>query len=148
MTNGHLFIMRWLVLLLMMVGCAQQVQTDWVVSIDSHEFNVEVVKERDEIMRGLMYRKNIPEDYGMLFLFPNEQPRTFWMKNTLIPLDIIFIDNNYKIVKIQEAIPCIEDPCKTYPSEFPAQYVLEINGGHSEKYGIKEGMLINISRHI
>jgi uncharacterized membrane protein (UPF0127 family) len=95
-----------------------------------------------------MFRSNLPKDQGMLFLFPDEVERTFWMKNTLIPLDIIFIDREYKIVKIQQAIPCEEEPCNLYNSEKPAQYVLEINGGLAQEYGIKEGSIVNISRLI
>lgn len=86
---------------------------------------------------GLMNRQNLSEDKGMLFIFSDEKPREFWMKNTLIPLDMIFLDKDFKIVKIIEnAQPCKTMNCITYPSIFPAKYIIEVNGGFSSKYNI------------
>lgn len=82
----------------------------------------------------------------MLVLFPNEAPRSFWMKNTLLPLDIIYIGGDRRIVKISQAAPCRADPCAGYPSLHPAQYVLEINGGLSEELGIRAGDRVTIER--
>lgn len=73
----------------------------------------------------------------MLFIFEDERPRNFWMKNTLIPLDIIFIDSNHQVVKVIENT----EPYSTSPrlSEKPAKYVVEVNAGKAREWGIKEG---------
>ena len=99
-------------------------------------FLVEVARTRKERERGLMFRKNLAENQGMLFVFPQEKPRWFWMKNTLIPLDMIFIDRNQRIIGIvEQAIPEKEDLLGGWKSKF----VLEINAGLVKKCGIKEG---------
>lgn len=104
--------------------------------------DVEVADTYEKIMRGLMYRDELGELEGMIFIFAQEDPKAFWMKNTTIPLDIIFVNSTMHIVKIHEAVPCTEDPCGVYPSEKPAQFVVEVNKGFSEKYGVEEGMKI------
>lgn len=86
---------------------------------------------------GLMNRTNMPEDKGMLFIFGSEAKKEFWMKNTLIPLDMIFLDKDFKIVNIIEnAQPCKILDCELYSSTGPAKYVIEINGGLSSKYNL------------
>ncbi|MBS3073357.1 DUF192 domain-containing protein [Candidatus Pacearchaeota archaeon] len=86
---------------------------------------------------GLMNRTNLPEDQGMLFIFDSERKREFWMKNTIIPLDMIFLDKDFKIVNIiKNAQPCKSLDCEFYSSTGPARYVIEINGGLSSKYNI------------
>ena len=102
-------------------------------------FIVEIADNDEERRIGLMNRKSLDKDYGMLFIFGEERVLKFWMKNTLIPLDIIFIDKNGKIIKIVAANPCLTDPCETFSSDLPALYVLEINQGLTAKYGIKAG---------
>ncbi len=109
-------------------------------------FQVEIADTAAKRTLGLMNRENLPEDQGMLFIFEDESEKSFWMKNTLIPLDMIFVDSNLKIVKIQKnAQPCKTITCTTYPSERPAKYVVEIGGGLSEKLGIEEGQTIKIN---
>jgi len=89
---------------------------------------------------GLMYREKLDPEAGMLFIFDGEAPQSFWMKNTLIPLDIIFLDYNKKIVNIaKNAKPCKTNPCPTYPSIYPTKYVLEVNGGLTDEKNIKIG---------
>lgn len=102
------------------------------------DFMVEVASTKEEKEQGLMFREKLPEKDGMLFLFETEKPLTFWMKNTLIPLDIIFINENLEIVDIATNFPpCETENCVIYQSNKPAQYALEINGGLTEKLGIK-----------
>ncbi len=99
--------------------------------------SAELAGTQEEWQRGLMYRTYLPENSGMLFIFPDEQQRSFWMKNTLIPLDIIFASSNMSIVDIKENFqPCEADPCPSYVSK-PAMYVLEVNGGFVERNQIK-----------
>ncbi|PIU15236.1 hypothetical protein COT20_01965 [bacterium (Candidatus Gribaldobacteria) CG08_land_8_20_14_0_20_39_15] len=100
-------------------------------------FQAEVAKNRFTIAKGLMFRKNLAQNQAMLFVFTQEGIRSFWMKNTLIPLDIIFLDKNKKVVDIiKQAQPCPSQKCESYRDQQPAQYVLEINGGLSEKIGL------------
>jgi YVTN family beta-propeller protein len=101
---------------------------------------VEVPDDLEEFARGLMFRKHLPWNAGMLFAYDDEEPRRFWMKNTLIPLDMIFVDSNSKIIDIKENVPpCKQEECPTYPSKEPAQYVLEVNAGFVEEKGVKVG---------
>ncbi|MDQ3852434.1 MAG: DUF192 domain-containing protein [Thermoproteota archaeon] len=101
---------------------------------------VEVPDEREEHARGLMFRNHLPWNAGMLFAFNEEESRRFWMKNTLIPLDMIFVDSSSKIIDIKENVPpCKQEECPTYSSREPAQYVLEVNAGFVQEKGVKIG---------
>lgn len=105
---------------------------------DSLKFDIEIADTPEETELGLMNRKVMNENQAMLFIFPYEKVLTFWMKNTYIPLDIIYFDTNNKIVHIaKNAIPFNEE---LIPSEMPALYALEIKAGLSDKLGIKTGM--------
>ena len=99
------------------------------VEINGRRFSVEVARTDIEHALGFMNRPSVPMDHGMIFVFEDEDIRRFWMKNTLIPLDMVFIDEDLRIVDIQRAIPCVSDPCVSYISKEPAKYVLEVNGG-------------------
>ena len=116
------------------------------VSLDGHAFTVEIAATPAEQEHGLMDRTSMPADHGMLFVFPDSQPRTFWMKNTLIPLDMLFFDASRHLVAIQaNAQPCKADPCQLYPSNEPARYVLELNAGVAAKLGARKGDVITFS---
>lgn len=96
--------------------------------------------------RGLMFVDKLNENEGMLFVYGDEKQRTFWMKNTLIPLDMIFIASNGTVVYVVEnAQPCEEDPCPTYVSGQAAKYVLEAKGGFAQLNGIGAGAVSDIS---
>ena len=98
---------------------------------------IEFAKDEYSREKGLMYRRSMDEMQGMLFFFEDEAPRSFWMKNTYISLDIIYIAENKKIVSIQKsAIPLSEE---SLPSYKDAMYVLEVNAGFTDKYNIKVG---------
>ena len=100
----------------------------------------EVASTPESLRRGLMSRESLGEMEGMLFVFGEEENRSFWMKNTLIPLDMLFISDALHIVHIQkEAVPCQEDPCPLYDSHFPARYVVEVKGGFADQHGIAAG---------
>lgn len=100
-------------------------------------FGVDIADTPQERARGLMFVEDMPRSRGMLFVYPEEQPLSFWMRNTLIPLDIIFADGDGVVVSVAaEAVPGDETPL---PSHGPAQYVLEINGGMAETMGIGPG---------
>jgi uncharacterized membrane protein (UPF0127 family) len=101
-------------------------------------------KEREE---GLMYVSDLPLNRGMLFVFPDEEYRSFWMKNTYIPLDIIFVDKNGDIINIEEAHPepnTTEENLKSYRSDEPAKYVIETNSTFTERNNISTGDKVQI----
>jgi len=114
---------------------------------DARHFRVAVADDDHERAQGLMWIKRIDDDEGMLFVFDKEDLRTFWMKNTKVPLDMLFIDDDLRIVSVQEsAMPCKADPCPTYPSAGPARYVLEIRGGLADEKNINAGDLVVIKQ--
>lgn len=100
---------------------------DYVV-IGGKTITAEVARTPDEMQRGLMLRESLCSECGMLFVFNEGGYYSFWMKNTLIPLDIIFIDANLTVVDIFHAVPCASEPCQTYTPSREALYVLEVNG--------------------
>lgn len=103
---------------------------------------VEVADTPGQREKGLMYRKKLSINKGMLFVFLEEEYREFWMKNTLIPLDMIFVDEKGRIINIEEAYPepnASTRNLKTYRSEEPAKYVIETNSTFTERRDIEEG---------
>jgi uncharacterized protein len=114
------------------------------VCFGSECFVVEIVSDGEERQRGLMFRENLGRNSGMLFDFHDEGWYPFWMKNTLIDLDIIWINSQYEVVHIEYAVPCEADPCRNYgPGEKSARYVLEINGGLSDEIGLEIGDVLD-----
>jgi len=108
-------------------------------------FDVEIANTTLARTIGLMNRTELPEKSGMLFVFDTKQAASFWMKNTLIPLDMLFISEDKKIVNIKrDAQPCKTLDCQTYSSLEPVRYILEINGGLADKLGIEEGQNVEI----
>jgi uncharacterized membrane protein (UPF0127 family) len=106
-----------------------------------HILQVEVMHTEQERERGLMFRKYLPKDRGMLFDFPVEQPVMMWMKNTYIPLDMVFVDHNGRVVGIaRNAEPLSET---IIPSGAPAAGVLEINGGEAAALGLETGDVVH-----
>ena len=91
------------------------------------EVKAEIADSQEKRERGLMFRESLKENSGMYFTFDNDATFNFWMKNTLIPLDIIFISKDYIIVDIIQAEPCVEDPCESYKTTEMSRYVLEVN---------------------
>lgn len=107
------------------------------VCIDDICFFIEIADTTEERQLGLMNRTFMPELSGMLFVFQQSGQYNFWMKNTLIPLDMIRISDQNKIIDIKEATPCTADPCPTYNPQGISSYVLELNSWMSKKYWIK-----------
>ncbi|MBL0685599.1 DUF192 domain-containing protein [Aquimarina mytili] len=106
--------------------------------------DIEIADDDYQIQTGLMYRKSMQNNQGMLFVFSKEAPRSFYMKNTEFALDIIFIDSKNKVVSIQKnAQPFNES---SLPSEGPAQYVLEVNAGLTNTWNLKSGDSISFTR--
>ena len=108
--------------------------------------SVEIADDPEEQIRGLMFREHLDENAGMFFIFDDDSYQSFWMINTLIPLDMIFIDSNLTIVDIHYAIPCRAQSCMSYKSRLPSQYVLELNGNFTAKNDVKIGDRVTINR--
>jgi uncharacterized protein len=101
------------------------------------KIEIEIADNDGERMQGLMYRTAMEDTQGMLFVFPASEPQSFWMKNTLISLDLLFVNEAKEIVTIQKyAQPQSES---SIPSNKPAKYVVEVNAGFCDRYGVKEG---------
>jgi uncharacterized protein len=122
------------------VACQAQPKVQIETAKGEVSFQVEVAATPEKREVGLMYRRELPADHGMLFIFPAERVNSFWMKNTPIPLDMIFIGRERKIVGIvHETVPFSLDGRSV---SVPSQYVLEINGGLSRRYGFKAGDVV------
>jgi len=106
---------------------------------------IEIANTNELRELGLMYKEDIPEEYGMLFVFPNPGIRGFWMKKTFVELDIAFIDSNGTILDIQNMKPCEESPCPIYIIYTPFKYALEVKTGFFGRYGFAEGAKIEWS---
>lgn len=113
----------------------------------SLEISIEIADREELHTFGLMFRKDIPWNYGMLFVFSKDVNYGFWMENTYVPLDIAFIDSNKTIFNIQKMFPCKNDQCKIYYSPKPYRYALEVKMGFFERFGFKEGAKIEYKRN-
>jgi uncharacterized membrane protein (UPF0127 family) len=100
---------------------------------------VEIADEPAELSRGLMHRPSMPDDHGMLFVFPDEQPRSFWMKNTHIPLSIAYADAERRVVSILDMRPLDLSPVL---SGARAMYALEVNKGWFQRHRLSPGDLL------
>ena len=110
------------------------------MELKGQKFRVEIADDTEEQALGLMFRTSMPGDKGMLFIFPDEAPRSFWMLNTRIPLDIMYFNSALELVSVAaNARPCRVEQCPGYPSEGPARYVLELNAGKASELGLVAG---------
>jgi uncharacterized membrane protein (UPF0127 family) len=129
-----------LVFSVVLAGCASADSTPWV-ELKGKRFAVEIADDPAERERGLMFRDDMAADHGMLFIHDAEAPQAYWMKNTKIPLDILYFDHQRKLVSAQLRVPPCSagDQCPPYPSEGAALYVLELNAGTAESIDAKNG---------
>ena len=110
------------------------------VCFDNSCIEIELAQTSQEITKGLMHRTELCESCGMLFIFKSDGTHKFWMKNTLIPLDIIWMDADGQVVYIErDAQPCDVAACPTFGSSAGSLYVLEVNAGYVLKHGIDVG---------
>lgn len=110
----------------------------------THSIDIEIADTPYEWETGLMYRESLGEDQGMLFIYSNEAPRSFYMKNTLIPLDLIFYNKDSTVVSFHEnAVPRDLTPI---PSGEPAQFILEVNAGKVNEWNIETGDKMRFTR--
>lgn len=128
------------------VGCAEPYRAPdnlptVEMKVGSKPYTLEVARDDASRTKGLMHRKSIPENWGMIFVFAEERDLGFWMKNTLIPLDIIYVDAQGKVVSIHRMEPLDE---RTTESKGPAKYAIELNAGQAAACGVKEGDVLVI----
>lgn len=111
------------------------------VKIGNATVQAEIADTEAKQLRGLMFRDSLPKDAGMLFVFPKEGRHSIWMMNTSIPLDIVWMDREKKVIKVEEgARPCgALLICKTYSAGADDMYILEVNAGYAKRHGIKPG---------
>ena len=112
----------------------------------SVKMTVEIADSPEERERGLMNRPRLETDHGMLFVFPVPAIQTFWMKNTLIPLEILFFDANGEFVNAATMAPCKADPCDTYTSLALAQYALEVPPDFRVSHGVGVGWKMDLKK--
>ncbi len=111
------------------------------VELGGQRYQVELAQDEASRARGLMFRDEMEADHGMLFIHDREEPQAYWMKNTKIPLDILYFDNQRRLVSQQRDVPpcTLGDGCPPYPSKGAARYVLELNAGQANRLQLKEG---------
>jgi len=142
----------WAMILLISVGrgpCGASTPREALpraIAPDGHAFRLEIASTPEQQARGYMFREKVGRDEGMLFIFPNSDFHSFWMKNCLVSLDIIWLSEELSIVHLEQQVPaCRKDPCPGYPSMSKARYVLEIASGGARKHGLHVGEKIRIS---
>jgi uncharacterized membrane protein (UPF0127 family) len=128
-------------MLTLLLACArntipQPVLPTTTISVDGHPVTVELADTPELRRQGLMGRAALNPDHGMLFIYPDERPRSFWMKDTPLPLSIAFLDTQGRIVRIADMVPLDETPT---PSRYPAMYALEMELGWFTRGGVSAG---------
>ena len=137
-------------LLIVLTACSRNAPADGVDLIfkkpsgeKTEIFRMEVVATNSDRMRGLMFRKSLAANAGMIFLFNEEREQSFWMKNTLIPLDMVFVSSAWKVVGVLENVPPLTEDPRTVG--IPSQYVLEFSAGTIKRLGVSNGAAVEVT---
>ena len=127
-------------LLLSLPACA----SDAWVEVGGERYSVEIADDEAERARGLMFRDRMEAGHGMLFIHEQQGPQAYWMKNTRIPLDILYFDDDRTLVSQQRDVPpcTLGNRCPSYASDAPARYVLELNAGEAARLQLQDGATI------
>ncbi len=138
------YIIGFLIIIIVVILIAIKFMPDRTLQIktktDTYDISIEIADSPEEQTLGLMWREDLPEDKGMLFIYEKEDRPNFWMKNMEISIDILFIGSDLKINHIEYDVqPCETERCERYNSPVPVQYVLELKSGFAEKYGVEIG---------
>jgi len=114
--------------------------TSWV-ELHGHRYAIEIAQTNAQRARGLMFRDHLADNRGMLFIHDVQEPLAYWMKNTLIALDIFYFDADRRLVSVSKRTPpcTLGDDCPPYRSDGPALYVLELNAGVADRLHVKKG---------
>jgi len=134
-----------IVLLVSSTGCASA-DAPWV-ELGGKRYLVEVADDDAERARGLMFRNELPQGRGMLFIHDREEPQAYWMKNTRIALDILYFDDALTLVSQRRDVPPCSagNACPSYPSNAPARYVLELNAGEAARLQLSDGARLRLA---
>ncbi|NIK53819.1 DUF192 domain-containing protein [Xanthomonas arboricola] len=135
-------------LLILLSGCASS-GGSWV-ELAGTRYQVELAQNDADRAKGLMFRDAMADDHGMLFVHDRQEPLAYWMKNTKIALDILYFDNERRLVSQQRDVPPCSagDACPPYPSKRPARYVLELNAGQAARLNLQDGASLTLSPDI
>lgn len=113
---------------------------------DGATITLELAISEEERAQGLMYRDQLPDDHGMLFLFQREDHYPFWMKNTFIALDIVWLSGSGEVLEVRRgAVPCRVEPCPSYVPSVRARAVLELPAGAADRHGIRPGVTLTFA---
>lgn len=119
------------------------------VELKGQRYEVELAMDDASRMRGLMFRDRMDASHGMLFVFERQEPQAFWMRNTRIPLDIIYFDSALRLVSVAAgAPPCTTQTCPSYASKGAARFVLELNAGQARQLELERGDVLTLSPKI
>jgi uncharacterized protein len=136
--------LAFLALLWLAATASAQQLSEMSLTVNGHKLTVEVAHTDPERMQGLMHRRILPEDRGMLFVFPETDRHAMWMMNTYIPLSVAFLDERGAIINIEDMKPQTQD---THPAAKPAKYALEVNLGWFRRHGAKPGAKVEGIEH-
>jgi hypothetical protein len=128
----------------LLFGCLAPALRTTTVTINNIQITAWVADTQEARETGLMGMQNINEDEGMLFAYETPGAYAFWMKNTIMPLDAVFVSNDMKIIGIQYMEPCVMEPCKIYPPPSDVLYVIEVKGGFAERNNVTVGQTVSI----
>jgi len=128
----------------LLFGCLAPALRTTTVAINDIQITAWVADTQKARETGLMGMQNINENEGMLFVYEKPGAYAFWMKNTLMPLDVIFVSSDMKIVGIQHMEPCAMEPCRIYPPPSDILYAIEVKGGFAERNNITVGQTVSI----
>ena len=141
---------RWILVIFFVlwgwVGCQSHKEPLQVLKIDQKQLEIEVADSPAEWAKGLMYRKSLPENYGMLFVFPRPRRASFWMQNTYVPLSIAFLNREGEILEIREMQPLDETPIMSWSDD--VWFALEVSQGWFEKNKIQAGNRFEVKKLI
>lgn len=144
MSSRIYFIVSLLGMTVFLSACASWSEMQAVLP-GGRTLQLEVADTAAERELGLMGRTDLDDHSGMLFVFDEPQVSRFWMKNTLIPLDILFLDATGRVVDLQTMDLCVADPCPIYSSSLPSLYALEIPAGKAREWGVTIGDVLTLS---
>ncbi len=113
------------------------------LNLGGEEYLLEIARSAKQRNHGLMFRDHLDERQGMLFIYPRSGNHRIWMKNTLIPLTVVWVDESNEVIGIKKLFPCDYDPCPSYGVSIPYRYILELSSGnHRLEPGLRIGGLI------